>query len=173
MPMNETKRDRLMVGIIVGLALLNLALLAWMYLAPQQQKRRTDRRLFLSQELNFSEEQRKQYRTLREEHFNAIRPMLEEIHESRKAFFQQINDTTLTDAQLLQQAEQLEIKLARVDVMTFRHFQEVRQLCTPDQREKLTEVLARFPARWFSGRAGQGGRGHRPGADSARTGQKQ
>ncbi|GAA4398970.1 hypothetical protein GCM10023187_10180 [Nibrella viscosa] len=163
--MNETKRYRLMVGIIVGLALLNLALLVWMYLAPRQQTRRTDRRLFLSRELNFSEEQRKQYRALRDEHFKIIRPMLEEIHESRKRFFQQVNDTTLTDAQLQQQAEQLETKLAQIDVKTFRHFQQVRALCTPEQRARLTEVLARFPARWFSGRAGQGGY-NRPGADS-------
>lgn len=166
----EKKRYRLLVGIIVGLALLNLGLLAWMYLAPRQQARPTERRLFLSRELKFSEEQRKQYRSLREGHFKAIQPMLEEIHENRKRFFQQVNDTTLTDAQLQQQAEQLEVKLAKIDVMTFRHFQQVRALCTPEQRAQLAEVLARFPARWFSGRAGQGGSGYRTGqTDSVRN----
>ncbi|MFC5410309.1 Spy/CpxP family protein refolding chaperone [Larkinella bovis] len=164
--MNDRKRYRLLVGIIVALVLLNAGLMAWMWLGPRNHRDgRPDGRSYLSKTLGLSEEQRTQYRAMRLKHFQTIRPLLDSLRQERRRFFELVGDSTKTDAQLMQQARQLEEKNARLDVINLRHFQQVSALCTPEQRQKLKQVLAERPG--FSSFGGSGWQGkHRP--DSAR-----
>lgn len=164
--MNDRKRYRLLVGIIVALILLNAGLMAWMWLGPRAHRQpRGDGRTYLSKTLGLSDEQRSQYRVMRQKHFQAIRPLLDSLRQERRRFFALVDDSTQTEAQLIGRARQLEEKNARLDVLTLRHFQQVSALCTPEQRQKLKQVLAERPGFGPFGGSGWSGR-HR--ADSSR-----
>ncbi|MGA0559523.1 Spy/CpxP family protein refolding chaperone [Larkinella sp. VNQ87] len=143
--MNERRRYRLLVGLIIALVALNIGLLAWMQFGPRQYRAGRDGRYFLSKELGLSDQQRATYRAMRQQHFQAIRPLLDSIRQERRRFFELVDDSTQTDAQLLERARQLAEKNARLDVRNMRHFQRLSALCTPAQRQRLKEVLARRP----------------------------
>ncbi|MGM9507341.1 Spy/CpxP family protein refolding chaperone [Larkinella sp. GY13] len=163
--MNDRNRVRMLIGIIIALVLLNAGLLTWMWLGSQRHHREGDGRSYLSKTLGFSEEQRTKYRAMRQNHFKTIRPLLDSMRQERQRFFRQVNDSTQTDAQLTQQARQLEEYSVRLDVLTLRHFQQVSALCTPEQRQKLQKVLADRPG--FGSFSGSGWSGkHR--SDSSR-----
>lgn len=145
--MNDRNKVRMLIGIIVALVLLNAGLLTWMWLGSQRHGRdgHGDGRSYLSKTLGFSEEQRTKYRAMRQNHFKTIRPLLDSMRLERKRFYEQVSDSTQTDAVLMQQARQIEEKNARLDVLNLRHFQKVSALCTPEQRKKLQQVLAERP----------------------------
>ncbi|MGV3558021.1 Spy/CpxP family protein refolding chaperone [Larkinella arboricola] len=160
--MNDQKRYRLLVGIIVALILLNAGLMAWMWFGPGRHREgRGDGRTYLSKTLGLSDEQRTVYRAMRQKHFQTIRPLLDSLRQERRRFFALVDDSTQTDGQLMLRARQLEEKNARLDVLTLRHFQQVSALCTPEQRNKLKQVLAERPGFGSFGRTGWPGR-HRP-----------
>ncbi|WP_170299270.1 Spy/CpxP family protein refolding chaperone [Larkinella terrae] len=165
--MNDRNKVRMLIGIIIALVLLNAGLLSWMWLAPKgpQWDRHGDGRSYLSKTLGFSEEQRTQYRAMRQRHFKEIKPLLDSMLQERKRFFGQVGDTTLTEAVLTEQARKIEEKSVRLNVLTLLHFQKVSALCTPEQRKKLKQVLAERPGFGPFGRSGWQGR-HRP--DSTR-----
>ncbi|GAB3315362.1 hypothetical protein GCM10027299_04460 [Larkinella ripae] len=162
--MNDRKRYRLLVGIIVALVLLNAGLMGWMWFGPRSHREgRGDGRSYLSRTLGFSEEQRTEYRAMRQRHFQTIKPLLDSLRQERRRFFEQVSDSAQTDAQLMQQARQLEEKNARLDVLNLRHFQQVSALCTPEQRQKLKQVLAERPGFGpFGGPGRPGKRGSDP-----------
>ncbi|WP_185716182.1 Spy/CpxP family protein refolding chaperone [Larkinella knui] len=152
--MNDRNRLRMLIGIIIALVVLNAGLLTWMWLGSQRHHRDGDGRSYLSKTLGFSEEQRAKYRAMRQRHFQTIRPLLDSMRQERKRFFGQVSDSTQTDAVLMQQARQMGEKTARLDVLTLRHFQQVSALCTPEQRQKLRQVLAERPGYGSFGRSG-------------------
>lgn len=143
--MNERKKYRLLIGLVIGLALLNAALLFWISpLGPGRSGRwrgQNERRTYLAKQLNFTDVQREQYEALRERYFTQRRALWDSIRPVRKRFFEQLDDTIRADADMIRQAQQFHNQLARVDVLTLRHFQQVSRICTPEQRQKLHNIV--------------------------------
>ncbi|GAB3497460.1 hypothetical protein GCM10027341_17580 [Spirosoma knui] len=157
--MNDPRKFRLLIGLIIGLVLLNVALLAWF--GPLRQGRvwrgAGERGLYLSRQLNFSDEQRERYQALRQRYFEQRQKLNEQVRPERREFFEQVYDTTKTDAELLTQAQEYHTQLAQLDVITLRHFQQVATICTPEQREKLRKIVSEMPSRGnWEGRRGRG-----------------
>ena len=141
---------RLLWGIIIVLVLLNAALLAWLWLAPGRARHPGGPgpggpENFLAEKLHFNPAQRTRFDSLRATYFRQMSPLMERAHASRLNYFQLLDDTTLTDQQLAQRAAAGHAAMTAVDVLTLRHFQQVAALCTPAQREQLTQVLAELP----------------------------
>lgn len=180
---------RLLWGIIIVLVLLNVSLLAWLWLAPTRMPGGgwprggpgpAGAESFLAEQLHFTPAQRTRFDSLRTTYFRQMRPLMERAHANRLNYFQLLNDTTLTDQQLAQRAAATHAIMTQVDVLTLRHFQQVAALCTPAQREQLAEVLAELPMLrgggppgrrrgrmpghgWWPGRRGDGERGPQQG----------
>jgi Spy/CpxP family protein refolding chaperone len=161
--MNDRQKYRLLIALVLGLALLNVALLLWF--GPFRHGRREGQRpgerlTFLTRQLDFTEEQRQQYHALRERYFVQRRTLAEGIRPMRKHFFGQLSDTTTSDSVLLVQAQQYHTQLARIDLLTLRHFQQVAVICTPEQRIKLATIVQTLPqaAAWNNRRSGPAGR---------------
>jgi Spy/CpxP family protein refolding chaperone len=161
--MNDRQKYRLLIGLVLGLAILNVALLFWF--GPFRHGHRdgfrpNERRAFLTRQLDFTEHQRQQYNELRERYFTERRSLAEGIRPMRKRFFGQLSDTTASDSALLAQAQTYHTQLARIDLLTLRHFQQVAAICTPEQRKKLANIVRTLPqaAAWNNRRAGPAGR---------------
>jgi len=141
---------RLLWGIIIVLVLVNVALLAWLWMSPGRVRHPGGpgpggAENFLAEELHFTPAQRTRFDSLRASYFRQMHPLMERAHANRLNYFQLLDDTTLTDQQLAQRAAVGHTAMTAVDVLTLRHFQQVAALCTPAQRQQLTHVLAELP----------------------------
>ena len=145
--MNENRKTRILTGIIVALVLLNAAMLAWMYFKPNRMPHRHGGRWnsFLSDTLKFSPQQRQQFDSLRKSYFEKTGPMARQLRAARQDFYRQLDDTTLSEKQLFEQAAQINNRISTIDVITLQHFRQVAAICTPEQRAKLKTILVEMP----------------------------
>ncbi len=137
--MKENNKYRIFWAALGVLFLLNVGLLVWISFfsnkLPAQPKR-----LFLETELKFNGNQAETYRNLRQEHAQQMRSLRENVKEMKEAFYADLGKPILDDS-LKVRAQKIESKMAEADVITFRHFQQVRQMCTPTQQKHFDEVI--------------------------------
>ncbi|MFY7910173.1 MAG: Spy/CpxP family protein refolding chaperone [Emticicia sp.] len=137
--MKENSKYKILWVAVGVLLLLNVGLLVWISFfsnsLPAQPKR-----LFLETELKFDEKQTETYRTLRHEHAQQMRSLRERVKEMKEAYYADL-DKSISDDSLRTRANQIESKMAEADVITFKHFQQVRQMCTPAQQRHFDEVI--------------------------------
>ena len=137
--MKDNRTFKLLWGAILVLLVLNIGMIAWVTFSPQ--KGRPPERLFLEHELSFDRHQTDLYKEMREEHFSKARSLKESVKELKEAYFNDLADTNITDEELTKKAITMETKMAELDVLTFKHFQKVRQMCTPEQQKKFDTII--------------------------------
>jgi periplasmic protein CpxP/Spy len=138
--MNEIKKYRLLWTAIGLLLVLNIGILAWFtFFAPNMPR---PQRLFLEKELKFDPKQAETYRELRNEHAQKVNQLKEQVKGLKEEYFKDLAQTNISDETLKSKAENIESKMVEADVLTFKHFQKVRQMCTPTQQERFDEVIA-------------------------------
>lgn len=147
--MNNTRSSaftiRVLWAAVVGLLLLNAALVGWLWLArPAAPVVPVTGAAFLPDTLDFSAAQRVQYDTLRQRYLQQVRPLTQACHADYQNYFQLL-DSTLSDEQLLVRSRAALASKAAVDVCTVRHLQQVLALCTPEQAQRLRQVLRQAP----------------------------
>lgn len=138
--MKEDNKYR-MLWVAIGLLLvLNIGLLAW-FTFFSQNKPQQPKRLFLEKELKFDEKQSEAYKALRQEHAQQMRALREDVKSMKTEFYEELSQSNISDDSLRAKAVAIESKMVDADVLTFRHFQKVRQLCTPQQQQRFDEVI--------------------------------
>jgi len=137
--MKENDKYKILWTALGVLLLLNIGLLVWISFfsnkLPDQPKR-----LYLETELNFDGKQAETYRNLRQDHAKQMRSLRENVKEMKEAFYADLGKPILDDS-LKVRAQKIESKMAEADIITFRHFQQVRQMCTPAQQKHFDEVI--------------------------------
>jgi periplasmic protein CpxP/Spy len=134
--------------IIMVLAFVNLATLGSLWLShpssesPEIAARPPRQGFFLEQRLNFSEEQAKTYRQLRQEYFENAQPYYEEIKNHKEALFQQLK--VKNNQKVNEIAEKIGKIQASIEVLTFEHFMEIRELATEEQRPQFDSLIVRI-----------------------------
>lgn len=138
------EKTKLLTFAVIGLLILNTATLTFLWLNrhhPPQPGQGHDRNgrppaaAFLINQLDFDENQTATYDRLRIAERKAKDSLQVVLREKREALFRGIvsNDTSKI-------AEIGEIQM-EFDRSTFRHFQEVRTLCRPEQQVKFDQVI--------------------------------
>ncbi|GAB2611229.1 hypothetical protein GCM10027035_04530 [Emticicia sediminis] len=138
--MKENNKYKILWAAIAVLLLLNIGLLVWIAFFSNGNLAQP-KRLFLETELKFDEKQTEVYRKLRHEHAQQMRNMREEVKAMKEAYYKDLAQTNVSEDTLHARAERMESKMAEADVITFRHFQQVRQMCTPAQQKHFDEVI--------------------------------
>ncbi len=166
--MKENNKYKILWVAVGVLLLLNVGLLVWISFfsgkLPAQPQR-----LFLETELKFDEKQTEAYRKLRHEHAEQMRSLRNGVKEMKEAYYADL-DKTISDDSLKARANQIESKMVEADVITFKHFQQVRQMCTPAQQKHFDEVVIDLirsiersgPPRGGPGQGGPPPMGNRP-----------
>ncbi|MBA4853109.1 Spy/CpxP family protein refolding chaperone [Emticicia sp. BO119] len=137
--MKDTNRFRILWVAVAVLVVLNMGMIAWFTFFAHRQP--PPQRLFLEKELNFDEKQKEDYRVMREEHFLKARALREHIKILKEAFFKSIADSSLSDDELRKRALDIGTEASQLDLLTFKHFRDVRQICTSQQKEKFDEII--------------------------------
>ncbi|MBO0949703.1 Spy/CpxP family protein refolding chaperone [Fibrella forsythiae] len=150
--MNEQRRIRFFLGIIVALVALNIGLLTWIWVRPaataEHRRNRANSGTFLADTLGFSPQQRQQLVSLQKAYFQQVEARQKPLKQARKAYFHLL-DSSLTDTHRRELVTAFHQQAAEIDLITLTHFDRVAAICTPEQRTLLNKLLGELPSRAF------------------------
>ncbi|NOT52859.1 MAG: hypothetical protein HOP10_16500 [Chitinophagaceae bacterium] len=142
---------------VILLLLINVAMLVFMLKGKRQGDKKAggkDPFGMMVKELGMTEQQQTQFKQMKEEHFNAIRPVLDSIRGLKKSMFNLVKEESVNDSLVSRYsgliAEQQEV----VNKTTIAHFRKVRTLFTGDQQTKFDDFIQKMIQR----RRGPGGK---------------
>ncbi|WP_298737609.1 periplasmic heavy metal sensor [uncultured Chitinophaga sp.] len=98
----------------------------------------------LEKRAGFSKQQLQAYQDLRNQHWKKMKPLLTDMRAARDSFYRLLYVPEITDSALLHAADGIAQRQKAIDLQTFRHFQQVRQLCDDNQRPKLDSLIRQF-----------------------------
>lgn len=104
---------------------------------------------FLRHELNLSEVQFKEFVKLRRANMRKTASLMIEINEKRNQMLDEISNDEPVDRKINKLAEEIGELHEELKLETFRHFLDLKEICTPEQQVKLNrffmEVKERTP----------------------------
>jgi Spy/CpxP family protein refolding chaperone len=110
---------------------------------------------FLTKELQLTSQQQLAYKQLRDLHRTSQHLMQDSIRIAKDELFSFLNQPNVSDSQLREYSEKVTAYVQQLDMITFRHFQKLRELCDPDQQKKFDEIIKEALGR-------MGGQGRKP-----------
>jgi Spy/CpxP family protein refolding chaperone len=123
--------------VIAGILLVNVSLLAFILLGgPRHQP--PD---FLLEKLNFSEEQKEKFGELKGEHRSTINRQRSEIDALKDKLYENFSSKSFTDEEARKITKKIGQREAEGDLLTFQHFREIRNMCTPEQQGKFDRLI--------------------------------
>ena len=96
---------------------------------------------FMVDQMKFDDSQEATYWKLRDSMMTIQRPVMDSIRNSKKSFFDLLNQPDATDSALIARSNEIADLQKKLDLATFRHFQNVRAICRPDQLQKFDTVI--------------------------------
>lgn len=144
---------RLLIIAVVGLLLINFAVVSWFFFEPAQPTQHADRKpmgqdgpkRLIIERLHFSTEQVAAYEALIKDHRSSVRATEDSIRIAKNSLYQTLNgnDVAKKDS-LIAQINHLQ---KQMELIHYNHFADIRSICKPDQLNafnQLTHDLARF-----------------------------
>lgn len=86
--------------------------------------------------------QREAYARLRDAHHSSMERLHDKATKLRQEMFGLLSANNQNDPAVGQLADSIAAVRKEEELVTFRHFQEVRKLCRPDQQQKFDEAIA-------------------------------
>jgi hypothetical protein len=142
--MTDNTRFRQLWFAILGLLIINLGMLLWMWLSassPIGKPSGPPMLTVLVEKLGFDQQQKTQLDVLVKRHFAEVDPIRDSVRILKDQLFKQLPNTALSNSQLDSICGVIAQKMAQTDQMVFRHFQEIRALCTPEQQQKFDRII--------------------------------
>ena len=149
------KKTKLLTITVIGLLLLNFAILAFLLVSgPRGHKRSSDRpegrpnpREIIIERLHFDDNQQKEYAELIKWHRGEIKKLDSNIRQTKNELYSQLNQTEVNLKTKDSLITLLNSFQKQVEETHFKHFEDIKKLCHQDQFEdfnELTEDLSRI-----------------------------
>jgi protein CpxP len=142
--MNYFTKNKWTAFALIALVLLNLAMLTvFFFMRPPVHggPGNGNAAEFLVKEVGLDSLQKISFSALRKEHQRQMREVREKNREAKEAFFDLLAKPDIDDATLNAAAEKASQYEREADLITFRHFQQVRKICRPDQQQKFDQLI--------------------------------
>ncbi|MGL2964605.1 Spy/CpxP family protein refolding chaperone [Flavobacterium sp. RSB2_4_14] len=152
------EKTKLLTITIIGLLLLNLATLGFLFVSgPKGPKSPHDRlegrpepKEIIIEKLHLDAHQQKEYENLIQWHRGEIRQLEDTIHEAKEKLYSELMQPEVN----VKTKDSLITLLARsqkqIEETHFKHFEDIKKLCKPEQQEyfnDLTEELGKLFSR--------------------------
>ncbi len=135
---------------LVALVLMNVSLVIMLWLQPMSHQRMTEKGAnppprraegFLIDALKLDADQRAKLKVLREEHFETTRELHKGVRSTKRAMFDALLSNSPDTAAALQKAAEYGDQLQRIDEALIQHYLDIREICTPEQKDELRKVF--------------------------------
>ncbi|HYE54792.1 MAG TPA: periplasmic heavy metal sensor [Chitinophagaceae bacterium] len=139
----NTSRNKILLFLIGILLVTNVVLLVFSVNREKRTEKQphTNRpsrtaimKSYLKDSIGFSEQQLAQFDKIRAEHDKNIKPLFDEMRQAKLAFYTLLKEPGTTDSAMSAAAANIAEKQKAVDMAFYKHFRDVRMLCTPDQQ---------------------------------------
>lgn len=144
--MNRIARNKSLLIIVALLLLTNIAMLVYFLNKPaavkeSPRKNRSEMGQFLKTQVGFNDEQMAQFEKRKQLQRDSAGRYFKDLNDTKMAFYSKLGSEADSSA-LDSLSMAIGHKQANIDRMFFRHFKDVRTLCTP-QQQKIYDSL--FP----------------------------
>lgn len=126
-----------MVGVLV---LVNAGTLVYLW-SEQKTTASPDAAAFLASELKLDSIQTQVYDSCWKEYRNCLKALHREGRLLHINYFSKLASTPTDTATILRYADSIAAYRKQVELLSFYHFSRLRQLCTPQQRQKFDLVI--------------------------------
>jgi periplasmic protein CpxP/Spy len=140
----ENKSLKYWKAFSIILIVMNIALIVFLLLKPFGRPPHPDDKGgpgdFLTEKLNFTETQKTEFTKLRVAHHDSILTLEEEGRKLRKDFYDGLKSdsaNTANDSILFKITENQK----QIELVTYSHFEDVRKLCTPEQKTTFNDII--------------------------------
>ncbi|MFZ4679301.1 MAG: hypothetical protein ACOYLP_03955 [Flavobacterium sp.] len=149
------KKTKLLTITVIGLLLLNFAILAFLLVSgPREHKRPTDRpegrpnpREIIIERLHFDDNQQKEYAVLIIWHRGEIKKLDTNIRPAKNELYNQLKQPQVHVKIKDSLIAVINANQKQIEETHFKHFEDIKKLCHQDQLEdfnELTEDLSRI-----------------------------
>ncbi len=139
--MKNMVKNKWIFWIIGLLVFANLVALVIFFAGSFHEAKQGSPKEFLATKLNFTEQQKRAYFNLAQEHHENAQKIREKIKESKDAFFDLLKESNVPDSTLKAAARKVSVNMEELDLYTFEHFKKVRALCNPEQKKQFDELI--------------------------------
>lgn len=145
----ETKsRNKVFYLLMIVLVTLNLITIGFLWMYKFKEHRQMQQpppppagKIILEQELRFSKEQAEKFDKLRIEHSTSARKIVDDIAMLKENLFEMIKENGGDDSKATKIADEIGNKQKELDLITYNHFKDIRNLCDERQRERFDLIL--------------------------------
>ena len=135
--------------LVILLVVLNIGILATVWFKhsppPQDEMRRPDDRggpgNFIIEQLNFSAQQTTEFNKLRQVHHQTVDSIKKSGKETHRLFFDNLKNEKPDTVEVNKLVRAIADKQMQIELVTFRHFEQVRKLCDEKQKVKFDEII--------------------------------
>lgn len=148
-----TTRYKTLLFIIAVLLISNIALVVYVFTGGRcphkpptrdQQQNKSGITSALEKEVGFSEQQLAQYKNLREEHWKIAKPLFDSMQKGKELLFKLTQTAAVEDSVVQNAAASIAANQKLMELQSFRHFKQVRELCTREQLPRYDSVLKKI-----------------------------
>lgn len=147
----KNSTNKILVAAVVLLLIANIALVAFMVMGKDKGRDKRngkgDPSEMMAKELGMTEQQKKDHKTLKEEHFKNIKPYIDSFRAARTAFYALIKDSSVTDSTVNIYSQRLSERQSAIDKLNFFHFRKLRNLFTAEQQPRFDEFVQKMMQR--------------------------
>lgn len=141
--------NKVLVIAVVLLLLVNVTMLIFMLKGRKYGHRKMGKPPFerMAEELKMTDQQKTEYKKMKEEHMAAIRPAADSMRAIKKAMFSLVKADNITDSLVDHYSTLLAQQQAVADKATVHHFRKVRALFSGDQQRQFDEFVQKMMQR--------------------------
>ncbi len=143
--MNYFARNKWAAIIILLLVALNIATLASFFLLrnrpPGREANQSGAMEFLVKELGFDSVQQQKLMVFKQDHRQKMQEVRRKNREVKEALFDLLKNTDTPDSVIEKAANASVVYDVESEIITFKHFQQIRSLCNETQKKKFDAVI--------------------------------
>ena len=148
--MSTGSKSKILIFIIAVLLIANIAMLLFYKKSEDEKRSNADKNRFglspmLKDQLKFSEQQMKDFEQLKSKHKETVRPYFDSLKLAKTELYKLLGKPSFTDSSVIFYSSNIGKNQGEIDLRFFIYFQNVRNLCTPEQRTGFDTL---FPPIW-------------------------
>ncbi len=147
----KSSNNKILTIAVVLLLLANIALVAYMIMGNNKRRARHggkgDPAEMMAKELDMTEQQKKDHKQLKEEHFKNIKPQFDSVRAAKIAYYSLMKDSSVSDSTLNIYSQRISEKQSIIDKLTFAHFKRIRNLFTVEQKPRFDAFIQKMMQR--------------------------
>lgn len=143
----KTPINKILLFFVIALLITNIALVyfLWKGNKPHSSNNKNGNRGdWMAGQLKLDENQKTEFRKLKEAHFADLKIIFDSITANRSRLYSLLKEPVINDSLANNYIKVIGDKNSLISTYTFEHFEKMRAMCNPEQKLKLDTVIQKI-----------------------------